>query len=180
VPEYDSPRNAYPSGTRWKPFDIGLYRVGSPHPVASNAARLELLIGERDDLNVLRFHAKERLGGSGVPFRWSRDVSYVVLTGLTPRMRAITIWMGDGHRPSSLPEPRVEVALEEHVIGTLVVRRQIAPFRFPLPAWLLADVASREHPPRLRLRVTTWSPAKALGSRDERQLGVMVTRVEVE
>src|SRR5207245_11792375 len=60
VPEYDSPRNAYPRSVRHKEFDFSMYALGPP---ANAPPPQELDIGINDDLNVIRFHAKEQTEG---------------------------------------------------------------------------------------------------------------------
>jgi hypothetical protein len=44
----------------------------------------------------------------------------------------------------------------------------------------VARLAAMADPVRLRLRVPTWNPATLLGANDTRDLGVIVTRVQVE
>jgi hypothetical protein len=53
-------------------------------------------------------------------------------------------------------------------------------YTFRIPPDLAARAASVPDPVRLRLQVPTWNPAQQLGVNDSRDLGVMVTRVEVE
>ena len=98
MPEYESPVNAYPAGARRKEFDYGVYRFVD---VPGLAATPTLVVGERDDLQVVRFHAKER-HPHGLTFRWTRDISYVSLLGITPATRTITLWMGDGRTAGTL------------------------------------------------------------------------------
>jgi hypothetical protein len=179
VPEYDSPYNAYPAGVRRKYFDLGLYRLVLPE-MAATAAGLALTIGDWDDLFVLRFHDRERHGRTGQPFRWSRDVSYIMLAGIPPHPRSLTIWMSDGHRPPSASKARVSVAIDDHVLGEIAPEREVSPFTLTLPSGLLGDLRSRADPPRLRLQVPTWNPRKTIGIPDDRELGVMVARVEVK
>ena len=51
---------------------------------------------------------------------------------------------------------------------------------FRIPADIASRAARDPDPVRLRLQVPTWNPAQLLGVNDSRDLGVMVTRVEVE
>jgi hypothetical protein len=176
VDEYAALLNAYPHGTRRKDFEFGLYRVAGSAPRPNRPIDLE--IGGRDDLNVVRFHARER-SENGSTFRWSGAQSFVLLLGIPAEAREIVVWMGDGGRPVGAPAPHVEVALGEVVLGTTTAGRDVAPHVFRLPAELAERAAGLDDPVRLRLRVPTWVPADLVGGVDTRDLGVMVTRVEV-
>jgi hypothetical protein len=176
VPEYDSPTNAYPAGVERKEFDYGIYRFVD---VSALAREPVTSIGERDDLQVVRFHAKERDPRSGRPYRWTRDVSYVSLLNVTPRTRAVTLWMADGRRPPAVDRARVEVSFGEQLLGTVTVDAEFRPHEFVVPPELAAAAAASDEPVRLRIRSNTWSPRRALGTPDDRELGVMLSRVEV-
>ena len=58
LPEYDAPLNAFPRYASAKQFDYTVYEL-MPGAGEELAAEFVLDIGVRDDLNVLRFHAKE-------------------------------------------------------------------------------------------------------------------------
>ena len=81
VPEYDSPLNAYPRFPRSKQFDYTLYEFGPPGNIGPEGV-FDLDVGIRDDLNVLRFHAKEETEGRTI--RWSRNFSYVIVSAVAP------------------------------------------------------------------------------------------------
>jgi 4-amino-4-deoxy-L-arabinose transferase-like glycosyltransferase len=174
VPEYASPRNAYPQGVRHKEFDFGIYRFIEARGEPTSFA---LDLGTMDDVHVRRFHAKERLGDR--PFRWTRDVSYIsVITG-PGHDRLVTLWMSDGGRPPGAGPATVTVALDDRLLGTVTVGSGFAAYNFEVPA-AVAEAARRgDAPARLRLVSSTWSPRERLGVGDDRQLGVMVDRVEV-
>jgi hypothetical protein len=176
VEEYAAEINAYPQGTRRKDFEFGLYRVTSSAPRANGP--IDLHIGGQDDLNVVRFHARER-DENGGSFRWSGGQSFVVLLGVPSTAREIVVWMGHGGRPASAPAPLVEVAFGEAVLGTATAGREMAPHVFRLPPALAERAADSNDPIRLRLRVPTWVPAELIGGVDTRDLGVMVARVQV-
>jgi hypothetical protein len=178
VPEYDSPMNAYPSGVRRKDFEYGLYQLTTGERPDSTV--VDQRVGTLDDLNVVRFYAKERRPDTGEPFRWSGRQSFVLLVGIKAAARRVTVWMSDGGRPATAPPAIVEVALDDRVIGTATPRDAIEPFTFALPPDLAAEAAARPTPARLRLRVPTWNPKALLGVEDTRDLGVIVTRVVVE
>ncbi|MCC7009208.1 MAG: hypothetical protein IT184_10355 [Acidobacteria bacterium] len=172
VPEYASAWNAYPSGVRRKDFEYGLYRLSTSH--GATAARVTIDVGGLDDLNVVRFYARER-SDDGVPFRWTGAQSFVVVAGLAGAPHELTVWMSNGGRPGSAPPASVEVALDDVAVGTVTVTSDVRPYAFALPVTTRAP----GDPPRLRLRVPTWNPHALLGVPDTRDLGVMVTRVEV-
>jgi hypothetical protein len=176
VDEYDAPINAYPSGVRKKELEYGLYRLVPAAQAASSA--VDLQIGALDDLNVVRFHAREQRP-DGLRYRWTMGQSFVALLGVPPTATRVVVWMGSGGRPPQAPTPTVEVALDDHVLGTATPVDDVRPYAFALPPELAARAAARTGPARLRLRVPTWNPAALLGVNDTRELGVIVTRVEV-
>jgi hypothetical protein len=175
VPEYESPRNAYPQRVRQKEFDYGVYQLlpGS----GSQAPWFALDVGTMDDLHVVRFHAKEQLDGR--TFRWSRDVSYVTLLGMRADSRTLVLWLNDGGRPPGAPPARVTVSIENRQLGEVTVARGFAPYTFGIPPEIAAAAGASGDPARLRLGTATWNPRNLLGVGDDRELGVMVDRVEV-
>jgi hypothetical protein len=177
VPEYDSPINAYPGGVHAKEFEYGLYQLTAG--VATAPGPIDLQIGGADDLNVVRFHARERNAADGLVYRWTGPQSFILLMGLPPAARELTVWMSDGGRPASAPPALVEVALDDEVLGTTTVTGTVQPYSFALPPALVERLAAAQDPVRLRLRVPTWNPAALLRVPDTRDLGVMVTRVQV-
>ena len=176
VPEYETAMNAYPRGAHRKDFEFGLYRVTFSEPRPN--APIDIAVGRDDDLHVVRFHARER-DHNGQSFRWTGAQSFVVLLGVPGEAREVVVWMVHGGRPAGSPEAVVEAAIGEVVLGTARVDREIAPHVFRLPAALAEQIASLDDPVRLRLRVATWNPASQAGGSDTRDLGVMVTRVQV-
>lgn len=173
VPEYESRLNALPSGVRQKEFEFGVYRLAlssEPH-----YGPVHLTIGGEDDLNVVRFHAREH-SADGTPFRWTQAQSFIVFPGLSPEATTLTIWMGHGGRPTSVDVPRVEVFVDDVVIGTATPTDTVQAYSFPLPA----SRPSSTDPLRIRLRVPTWNPRATLGVPDSRDLGVQITRVDAE
>lgn len=177
VPEYDTPLNRYPDGIHQKEFEYGLYRLTPASPTPAGA--VDLAIGTLDDLNVVRFHARETRGDTGVAFRWSRGLSYVLLMGVPPDARHLTVWMSNGGRPAEAPPAQVELSIGDDVIGSAAPRDAIEPHHFDLPASVVRDRTASGDPVRLQLRVPTWNPGQLLGANDTRDLGVIVTRVEV-
>jgi hypothetical protein len=178
VPEYASTENAYPVGVRQKEFEFGLYRLRASTGIARGP--IDLTIGTRDDLHTVRFHSKEGRPGTSLVYRWTRRLSYVVLLGIAPDARTLTIWMSNGNRPATAPAPVVEVTIDDQLLGRATVGSVLQPYEFALPADLVAAAAVSPDPKRVALRVPTWNPAAAGDGPDERDLGVIVTRVQVQ
>lgn len=177
VPEYDTPLNQYPSGVHAKEFEYGLYEM-VPAETAP-AGSVSIAIGAMDDLNVVRFHAREVHGETGIAYRWSQGQSYVLLGGLAPSVTRLTIWLSSGGRPVAAPAPVVEISLANQPIGTATPKDAIEPYSFDLPGDLVGRLAEARDPVRLQLRVPTWTPRDYAGGPDTRRLGVIVSRVEV-
>jgi hypothetical protein len=163
-----------PASVRHKEFDYGVYRLTLGQ---SAAGPFTLDIGSRDDLHVLRFHAKEQSEGRAI--RWTQDASEVALSGMTGSERELTMIMSDGGRPANAPPARVRLLLNGVPLGESDVRAGFHPYVFAIPAALAETAAGREEPATLRIESTVWSPRTALGAPDTRELGVMVDQVTV-
>lgn len=177
VPEWSSAWNALPDGARRKEFDFSIYRFVDPP--AAPAGDVALDVGVNDDVNVLRFHAKER-HANGTTFRWSRDVSYINLQGVTGDDHTVTIVMDDGRRPAQVPPASVEVSMNDQVLGRIAVGSDFRPYTLPIPPALAAAAGASGTPVRLKLVTNVWRPKAVLGVPDDRDLGVMVDRVDVK
>jgi len=178
VPEYDAPLDAYPHGVRRKEFEYGLYELVTG--AVERHGGLDLSIGALDDLNVVRFHAREERDTPPAHYRWTTGQSFVVLTDVPETPHHIVIWMSSGGRPRQAPVPDVEVTVEDQLLGTAVPTDALTPFTFDIPAGLAVRMATADEPLRLRLRVPTWNPRDVLGVADSRDLGVIVSRVQVQ
>jgi hypothetical protein len=175
VPEYESPRDAFPRYVREKKFDYTLYAFGPP---ADQDAPFNLDIGFDDDLNVLRFNAKESTEGRTI--RWTRARSFISITRVHASDRRITLWMSNGGRPAAAPPARVMATLGDVMLGSVDVRSGFAAYTFDIPPAVAAADAGTREPVRLTLETVTWNPLKVLGTPDDRDLGVMVDRVAVQ
>jgi hypothetical protein len=180
IPEWASSRTALPREARRKEFDFSVYRFVEPAKQAATApSDVVLDIGVNDDVNVLRFHAKER-HQNGTTFRWSRDVSYISLPGVQASDRSLVLVMDDGHRPPKVAGAVVEVSMNDRALGRLEVGRDFHTYTLAIPPDVASAAAAAETPPRLKLVTNTWNPKTALGVNDDRDLGVMVDRVEIK
>ena len=175
VPEYESAWNAYPRGVRQKEFDLSVYEL---LPTPADIDTFELDLGAADDLYVRRFYAKEQ-NPAGFTFRWTRDLSFVSIVGTRPEHRLLSLWMGAGGRPPAAGPAVVDVSLNDRFLGTVTVGEGMQPYRFDIPADLAAAIAQSKDAAQLRIETRTWTPAKLIGGGDDRDLGVMLERVEV-
>jgi hypothetical protein len=175
VPEYDSPINDYPKYVRHKEFDFGVFEFTPPQ--RTSAPWFDLDVGVNDDLYVLRFHAKEKVGTR--TFRWTRANSFISVATFAPGAREVTVVMSNGSRAASAPPATVGVYLHGQLLGTATVTKEFLPYTFPIPADLAARAAAYRDPVELKFASTLWNPHEALGGPDDRDLGVMVDRVAV-
>jgi hypothetical protein len=177
IPEYDAPVDAYPRFVRQKEFDYSLYALTPPDPDEPSRP-FDLDVGYRDDLHVVRFHAKEV--SEGHTFRWSRDASYISLTNISPNSRDVVVWLSDGGRPAAAGPTDVTVALEDQPLGTVRVTTGFKPYTFAIPPELAEKIAVDRRTAQLKISTTLWNPEQVLGTPDPRLLGVMVDRVAVK
>ena len=175
VPEYESALNAYPRGIRLKKFTLSVFLLSrSDRP----AIKTDIEVGKLDDVWVLRFYAKERDGE--VNFRWVRNMSFVSLMGIAPDSHGVTLRMSSGGRPARAGAARVQVYLNDHLLGDVEVADGFHDYTVPITPEIAEEAAHRPRASVLRLMSTTWSPKEILGGPDDRQLGVMLERVRVE
>jgi hypothetical protein len=174
VPEYESALNAYPRGIRRKEFDFGLYELRSGD--SGVPPTFDLDVGDRDDLNVVRFHAKEAFEGH--TFRWSQRQSFVSVPALPAASRELVLEMSSGGRPAASDPAEVTVHLNDRLLGTLHVTDGFKSYMLEIPGDVVA-AARTGQPARLRFVVPVWNPQETLGSPDDRDLGVMIDRVQI-
>lgn len=174
VPEYDAPRDAYPRFVRQKEFDYSMYAFGSP---AARPASGVLDIGINDDLNVVRFHAKEQAGGR--TFRWSQERSFVIVDRINASDRTLALWMNDGGRPPAAPPADVTVQIGDRTLGSIHVSGGFKEYDLAIPPDVAMAAAATGEPVRVALRTPTWNPLRILGTTDDRDLGVMLDRVAI-
>jgi hypothetical protein len=160
---------------RQKEFDFGLYELRSP--AEAPGIWFDLDVGIHDDLHVVRFHAKE--SADGRTMRWSQRQSFVSVPAMPPRSRELVLVMSSGGRPEAAPPADVTVYLNEQLLGTIRVGNGFRPYSLGIPDDVAAAAAQAIDPARLRLVTPVWNPHDVLGSPDDRQLGVMVDRVQV-
>jgi hypothetical protein len=174
LPEYESRLNGYPRTVRQKEFDFGVYRMAlADRPTSA----FSLDIGRLDDLNVVRFHAKEQFGDT--PFRWSRRTSYIALPPLA-QASTLTLWLSDGGRPKTVDPARVDVSINGTAIGHAMVTSEFEAYTFAIPALARPATTSSDQAALVQVATNTWQPRRTLGTSDDRELGVMVRRIEIK
>ena len=117
-----------PTHVRFKEFDFGIYRFVPPTTAASEMA---IDVGDEDDLQVVRFHAKER--DQRGTYRWTRGLSYLSLVGLPADGRELVLWMDNGGRPAQAPPAEVEAFIGEVSLGRVAVGPGMHPYALPIP-----------------------------------------------
>jgi hypothetical protein len=103
----------------------------------------------------------------------------VAIPGFSGREREVVLVMNDGGRPKPSGPARVDIFLDDVPLGSTTVGPGFQVYRFAIPAEVATRAAAVDDPARLTLRSTLWNPHAALGLPDNRNLGVMVDRVEV-
>jgi hypothetical protein len=174
VPEYESLWNDYPRSPRRKDFDYTVYAFG---PAKPPPAETTLDVGINDDLNVIRFHAKETTDGR--TFRWSERQSFVIVDRIRAGDRTLALTMSDGGRPPASPPAIVQILIGAEPLGSVRVTGGFKEYDVDIPAGVAAAAAATGEPVRLTLRTDTWNPLRTIGAPDPRDLGVMLDRVTV-
>jgi uncharacterized membrane protein len=174
IDEFEVTTDRLPRDINKKEFDYGIYHLTLEQ---ETAGPFTLDVGDRDDLHVVRFHAKESTEGRLV--RWTQDASELAITGTTGTEREVVLTMSDGGRPAAATPARVEVFFNGTSIGAAEVVPGFREYRFVLPAALAEGASRSDAPAVLRLVSTVWSPRLILNGPDGRELGVMLDKVTV-
>jgi hypothetical protein len=128
-------------------------------------------IGKNDDVQVSGFHGKE--GGEERTFRWTGRCASVYLPALVPGAR-LTLTASAGQRPADDPA-HASVRIGRALLGEFTAGAGWEDYTFAVPDPL------PEGPRVLRLDVPGWRPVDSqAGSRDIRDLGVMLDRIHIE
>jgi hypothetical protein len=175
VPEYDRSPDRVPTASRQKSFVFSLFRLV---PLRALPAESRVDVGEADELAVSRFHTREQSGDR--KFRWTTAHSIVRMRVPATAPSKVVVWMGNGGRPASVPMATVGVFAGRSFLGFVnVATDEVRPYEFVIPHEALAEAEREEGFVTVHLNVPAWNPARALGSPDTRNVGVMVTRVEL-
>ncbi len=174
IDEFEVTRDRLPQLVHAKEFDYGVYQLTIGRPTSGP---FTLDVGLRDDLHVVRFHAKEQSDGRTI--RWTQDASEVAVPGLDGQERTVAFVMSGGGRPATATPARVRILFNGVPIGETAVLPDFQSYSFPIPAELAAAAALVDAPATLRIESTIWSPSDSPGARDTRELGVMVDSVTV-
>jgi hypothetical protein len=175
APEYERSRDRSPRVVRYKVFTYGLWQFVLEPPVVD---RVRVEVGGADDFTVGGFFAKETNGR--FRFRWSMASSELRLRLPGGEPSQLTLWMGKGVRPLGAIEARVSVYVEGQLAGTAdVTSPEPEPFAFSLPSDAAGRASRRDGFVVVRIETPTWNPARTIRSQDDRELGVILTAVEL-
>ena len=154
VPEYEKTAyDVYPRRSVRKPFDFTIYKLvqtGLTPPPHS------LDIGGTDDLHLVDFYPKERLGGGNLTFRWSQDTSYLLMS-VPPQSREVALRLNGG-RPRGVALARVTVYLENEELSSVELTNEFRDYVFPIPAATASNLAQRQDGVQVRIQSSTWVP----------------------
>ena len=160
---------------RFKEFDFGLYKFV---PVTRERQPFVLDVGWMDDLQVVQFYAKERLS-EDLTFRWSSKQSSVSIVNAPPSSHQVTVWASDGGRPASEEPAYIAVSINDVKLGHALVKTGFLPYTFAIPPNVAEDLGKATTQIPLLIEGNTWNPSKTLSTTDDRELGVMIDRVEI-
>jgi Dolichyl-phosphate-mannose-protein mannosyltransferase len=158
-----------PRGREFHALNFTLSRVVPPEQI--QVPPLPLVdIGGTDDVQVSGFYDKE--GGGDLTYRWTGPCASVYLPGARPGA-TLVVRTSTGKRPATRPA-RVEASLDGAPLGSFVASSDWTEIALPLPDPLPPG------PRVLRLDVPAWRPVHTdPAAADERDLGVMVDRLEI-
>jgi hypothetical protein len=175
VPEYETTTwEQFPKGARQKNLGYSIYQLTLAPPAPQPFV---LDVGYFDDLQTIRFHARELMDGRS--FRWTQRQSFIAANGLTGQEREIEFVLHDGGRPAAAPPATLEVFLNGTPLGTLNVSSGFKTYRLTIPPEALRGAGSSDDPVQIRLISSTWTPSDYVAGTDTRSLGVMIDRVEI-
>jgi len=174
IDEFEVTTDRLPREVLQKEFDYGIYQLTLD---AGSAGPFILDVGERDDLHVVRTHAKEMTEGRTI--RWTQDASEIAVTGLGGDEREVVLTMSDGGRPAAAVAAQVNVMFNGTSLGSVTVGAGFREYAFQIPPAVAAAAAQVSAPATLRLVSTVWSPRDILKVADGRELGVMLDKVTV-
>ncbi len=158
-----------PRGREFHALNFTVSRVVPPEQILVPPLPL-VDVGGTDDVQVSGFYDKE--GGGALTYRWTGPCASVYLPGARPGA-TVMVSTSTGRRPASRPA-RVAVRLNGVPLGDFEAESGWTEHAFTLPDVLPAG------PPVLRLDVAAWRPTHTDPlSNDERDLGVMVDRLEI-
>lgn len=174
VPEYEKTAyDTYPRRSVMKPFDFTIYKLVT---TGSTRAPESLDIGGTDDLHLIDFYPKERLGGGPVTFRWSQHSSFLLMH-VPSQSRELVLRLSGG-RPRGVPTAQVTILVDGEEIGRAEPSNDFREHVFPIPTALAAAAGSSDVA-RIEIRSSTWTPRTVAGGSDIRALGVMVDQAEI-
>jgi 4-amino-4-deoxy-L-arabinose transferase-like glycosyltransferase len=168
--EWERAYSRAPRGPEFRALHFTLARVVPPAELRVPPLP-EVDVGGTDDLLVSGFYDKE--GGGDLTYRWTGPCSTVYLPGARPGA-SIEVVASVGREHAGIRPADVRASWNGRELGRFVVdgdwRAHVLGLPDPLPAG----------PRVLRLDVAAFRPSRVVpGSRDERDLGIMVDRLRV-
>ena len=117
-------------------------------------------IGEQDDLQVVRFHAKER--DHRGTYRWTRALSYLSLIGVPADTQRLCYGWTTAAGRGKAPPAEVEAFIGEISLGRVVVGAGMQAYTLAIPAEVARAAAASPDAVTVRLRTVTWHPRAVL------------------
>jgi len=169
LPEAESTPDRLPQkiGEAIAVFDVYQLQAGK-EPEKRTLASAE--IGDR---NQEGFYEPERSPEGGT-LHWTKGDATVTLPAVNGNDRSLVLKMG-GARPVGVPHGTTTVYLNGIRLADLVLTNSLRTYVLPVPA-----EAQTGNVWVLRLETTTWNPARAGVSKDDRDLGMQVQSISVE
>jgi hypothetical protein len=175
MPEYETtPWNEMPKGAREKDLGYSIYQLTA---APQTPRGFDLDVGYLDDLQDVHLFAREI--AEGRTFRWTREQSFIVASGLTGDERQVEFVMHNGGRHPNAPPATVDVFFNDVLLGRLNVTFGFQTYRLALPADLARAAGANPDPAQLRLVSNVWRPSEFVGGSDTRDMGVMLDRVAI-
>jgi hypothetical protein len=134
-------------------------------------------LGGADDLYLVDFHPKERLGTGDLTFRWTQERSYLLM-GIPAGGRELVLTLSSG-RPKGVAPAHVSVSVEGHDLGSVDPTNDMRIYTFPIPADAASELAKRTGPSEIQIQSSVWIPREIVGGSDNRALGVMIDKAEI-
>ena len=178
VPEWASARNALPAGDRRKEFDFSIYRFVDPPAAATGAV---VARRRRQRRRQRRCASTPRRRTPTAPRSAGRATSRTSTCRASPRpLATLTLVMDDGRRPAAGAAGERRGVAERS--GARHGRRSgptSSPTRWPSRRRWRRPPAPRARRSASSCVTNVWRPKDVLGMPDDRDLGVMVDRVDV-
>ena len=175
LPEYEQSTGHTPRVVKLKRFEFGVYRLTA---VKGRPDHFQLEIGGADDFYVTGFYGKEHEGPTR--FRWTSARSQIRLRATRAEPTSLTLWVSKGGRPAGAGEAKMTVRLGGRLLGSVVLDTpEFRPYTFAILPGAVDPSVTGDGLLTLTIETPTWSPRREDGGPDARELGILVSRVEL-